>query len=112
VSLTRILLIVLTLCFICRLFNVVWGKQSNMKHKTWEGYGILEVVEKTVILKVNCSTIGISEICFIWLTSGDGNSSSTVGQMFFCGRGTLLPSRNRSTGPHPEPDVSSSHFHK
>jgi hypothetical protein len=35
------------------------------KHKTWEGDGILEGVEKTVILKVNCSTISIPEICFI-----------------------------------------------
>lgn len=34
-----------------RVFNVVWGKQSKKKHKTWEGDGILEVVEKTVILK-------------------------------------------------------------
>jgi hypothetical protein len=63
VSLTRIVLVVLTLCFICRLFNVVWGKQSKKKHKTWEGDGILEVVERAVILKVNCSAIGISEIC-------------------------------------------------
>lgn len=74
-SLTHGLLVVLTLCFICRLFNVVWGKQSKKKHKTWEGDGILEVVEKTIILKVNCSTIGISKICFIWLTSDDKKSS-------------------------------------
>jgi hypothetical protein len=43
---------VLTSYFVCRLFNVVWGKQSKKKHKTWEGDGILEVGEKTVILKV------------------------------------------------------------
>ncbi|XP_069701222.1 DNA repair and recombination protein RAD54B-like isoform X2 [Periplaneta americana] len=34
-----------------RIFNVVWGKQSKKKHKTWEGDGILEVGEKTVVLK-------------------------------------------------------------
>jgi hypothetical protein len=60
---------VLTSCFICRLFNVVWGKQSKKKHKTWEGDGILEVEEKTVILKVNYSAIGILKICFVQLTS-------------------------------------------
>ncbi|KAJ9580257.1 hypothetical protein L9F63_004070 [Diploptera punctata] len=34
-----------------RVFNVVWGKQSKKKHKTWEGDGTLEVGLKTVILK-------------------------------------------------------------
>jgi hypothetical protein len=53
----------------CRLFNVVWGKQSKKKHKTWEGDGILEVEEKAVILKVNCNAIGILKVCFVWLTS-------------------------------------------
>jgi hypothetical protein len=38
--------------FFCRLFNVVWGKQTKKKHKTWEGDGTLEVGEKSVILKV------------------------------------------------------------
>ncbi|XP_033606258.1 DNA repair and recombination protein RAD54B isoform X3 [Cryptotermes secundus] len=35
-----------------RLFNVVWGKQSKRKHKTWEGDGILEIGEKAVVLKI------------------------------------------------------------
>jgi hypothetical protein len=74
VSLTYVLLAVLTHCYICRLFNVVWGKQSKKKHKMWEGDGILEVVEKTVILKVNCSTVGISKICFIQLLGRTGSS--------------------------------------
>ncbi|GLH12045.1 DNA repair and recombination protein RAD54-like [Gryllus bimaculatus] len=34
-----------------QLFNVVWGKQSTKKHKTWEGDGTLEVHEKSVVLK-------------------------------------------------------------
>ncbi|PSN33104.1 DNA repair and recombination protein RAD54B [Blattella germanica] len=34
-----------------RMFNVVWGKQSKKKHKTWEGDGTLEVGLKTVTLK-------------------------------------------------------------
>lgn len=45
-------LLTMLMCFVCRLFNVVWGKQSKKKHKTWEGDGVLEVGEKTVILKV------------------------------------------------------------
>jgi hypothetical protein len=59
----------LTSYFICRQFIVVWGKQSKKKHKTWEGDGILEVGEKTVILKVflilleMCSFLYVSVIC-------------------------------------------------
>ncbi|XP_068083216.1 DNA repair and recombination protein RAD54B [Anabrus simplex] len=34
-----------------RIFNVVWGKQSTKKHKTWEGDGILEVEGKSAVLK-------------------------------------------------------------
>jgi hypothetical protein len=52
----------------------VWSKQSKKKHKTWEGDGTLEVVEKTVILKVNCITTGMSKVCFIQLTSVIGIS--------------------------------------
>ncbi|KAL1139651.1 hypothetical protein AAG570_006629, partial [Ranatra chinensis] len=35
----------------CRIFNVVYGKQSTRKHKTWEGDGFLEVGVKSVTLK-------------------------------------------------------------
>ncbi|RZF43998.1 hypothetical protein LSTR_LSTR007270 [Laodelphax striatellus] len=34
-----------------RFFNVVYGKQSKKKHKTWEGDGVLEVGDSVVILK-------------------------------------------------------------
>uniref|UniRef100_A0A1B6KPC8 DUF2439 domain-containing protein n=1 Tax=Graphocephala atropunctata TaxID=36148 RepID=A0A1B6KPC8_9HEMI len=34
-----------------RIFNVVYGKPSKKKHKTWEGDGILEVGEKSLTLK-------------------------------------------------------------
>ncbi|KAG8251605.1 DNA repair and recombination protein rad54b [Homalodisca vitripennis] len=34
-----------------RIFNVVYGKPSKKKHKTWEGDGILEVGEKALTLK-------------------------------------------------------------
>ncbi|XP_021937770.1 DNA repair and recombination protein RAD54B-like isoform X3 [Zootermopsis nevadensis] len=45
-----------------RLFNVVWGKQSKKKHKTWEGDGILEVGEKSVILKI-INIASSSDVC-------------------------------------------------
>lgn len=34
-----------------KVFNVVWGKQSTKKHKTWEGDGTLHVSGKSVVLK-------------------------------------------------------------
>ncbi|XP_039275930.1 DNA repair and recombination protein RAD54B [Nilaparvata lugens] len=34
-----------------RYFNVVYGKQSKKKHKTWEGDGVLEVGDAVVVLK-------------------------------------------------------------
>lgn len=34
-----------------KIFNVVYGKQSKKKHKTYEGDGTLEVHEKQAILK-------------------------------------------------------------
>lgn len=39
-----------------RQFNVVWGKQTKKKHKTWEGDGILEVENDIAVLKVSTST--------------------------------------------------------
>ena len=33
------------------VYNVVYGKQTKKKHKTWEGDGILEVGSKYVTLK-------------------------------------------------------------
>lgn len=34
-----------------KIFNVVYGKQSKKKHKTWEGDGTLEIHEKYAMLK-------------------------------------------------------------
>lgn len=34
-----------------KIYNVVWGKKTTKKHKTWEGDGVLEVGIKTGILK-------------------------------------------------------------
>ncbi|XP_065217497.1 DNA repair and recombination protein RAD54B-like [Planococcus citri] len=34
-----------------KVFNVVWGKQTKKKHKTWEGDGTVEVSNDTAVLK-------------------------------------------------------------
>lgn len=34
-----------------RIYNVVWGKKSTKKHKTWEGDGTVIVTDKSVTLK-------------------------------------------------------------
>lgn len=36
-----------------RIYNVVYGKPSKKKHKTWEGDGILEIGDKSLTLKVS-----------------------------------------------------------
>lgn len=40
-----------------KVFNVVYGKQTKKKHKTWEGDGILEVGSKYLVLKDENGTV-------------------------------------------------------
>lgn len=35
------------------VFNVIYGKVTSKKHKTWDDDGLLEVIGKSAILKVN-----------------------------------------------------------
>lgn len=34
------------------MFNVVYGKVTSKKHKTWDSDGLLEIAGKSAILKV------------------------------------------------------------
>uniref|UniRef100_A0A1B6CFP3 Helicase ATP-binding domain-containing protein n=1 Tax=Clastoptera arizonana TaxID=38151 RepID=A0A1B6CFP3_9HEMI len=61
-----------------RYFNVVYGKQSKKKHKTWEGDGILEVGEKSLLLK-DCDGKTLGQGC------GKKNADLEEGSRLFVG---------------------------
>ncbi|XP_054286277.1 DNA repair and recombination protein RAD54B-like [Macrosteles quadrilineatus] len=86
-----------------RIFNVVYGKPSKKKHKTWEGDGVLEVGEKSLTLK-DC------EGNIIGRGSGKKNSELEEGSRLFVGNKEIeiidavsspgeLPTKRPSSSP-------------
>lgn len=48
------------------MFNVVYGKVTSKKHKTWEGDGLLEVIGKSAVLKVTLTNQIFKILYFIF----------------------------------------------